>query len=95
MYGTTYVMYVCATAFCGSWKSSYIHEGGGNCFDVLYFGLHIVDTEKKQEILLNIKRQRAAWLWKTILTGRKISSIHITSSRWYLSSETSQISNWL
>ena len=44
MYGTTYVMYVCATAFCGSWKSSYIHEGGGKCFDVLYFGLQT--TEK-------------------------------------------------
>ena len=47
MYGTTYVMYVCATAFCGSWKSSYIHEGGGNSFDVLYFGLHIVMALEK------------------------------------------------
>ena len=46
-YGTTYVMYVCATAFCGSWKSSYIHEGGGNSFDVLYFGLHIVMATEK------------------------------------------------
>ena len=47
MYGTTYVMYVCATAFCGSWKSSYIHEGAGNSFDVLYFGLHIVIATEK------------------------------------------------
>ena len=47
MYGTTYVMYVCATAFCESWKSSYMHEGGGNCFDVLYFGLHIVMAAEK------------------------------------------------
>ena len=41
MYGTTYVMYVCATAFCGSWKSSYIHEGGGELF--WYF---VMATEK-------------------------------------------------
>ena len=50
MYGTTYVMYVCATAFCGSWKSSYIHEGVGNSFDVLYFGLHkVLATEKNMK----------------------------------------------
>ena len=61
MYGTTYVMYVCATAFCGSWKSSYIHEGGGNCLDFLYFGLHIVmateKTRKRDKEVLGFDRQ--------------------------------------
>ena len=79
MYGTTYVMYVCATAFCGSWKSSYIHEGGGNCFDGLYFGLHIVIATEKTRNSAEYKETKSSWLWKTILTGRKISSIHITS----------------
>ena len=77
MYGTTYVMYVCATAFCGSWKSSYIHEGGGEffwCF--VFWASQGIGYRKKHEILLNKKRRRGAWLRKKILTDKKIRSTH-------------------
>ena len=71
MYGTTYVMYVCATAFCGSWKSSYIHEGGGNCFDVLYFGLHIVIHRKKPRNSAEYKETKSCLALKDNINRQK------------------------
>ena len=78
MYGTTYVMYVCATAFCGSWKSSYRHEGGGNCS---VFWASLCNGYRKNKKLYWIKSDEEVLGFEKqyILACSKISSIHITS----------------